>query len=118
MYKSRDIPGDWPTLDAYMGARATRPLAHNTVAYRIADGVIGIIYHSTKIAEVCQDGSLVLNTGGYHTVTTKARLNAMLAGRGRVYSERYDWKYAPGFDFGHPVPFRDHMIIGADGAVA
>jgi hypothetical protein len=74
-------------LPAYVG----RKLAHNTYVEQDADGSIGVRFHSTRILTFHAEGTFTVNTGGYRTVTTKQRLNALLPNGYRIYSERYVW---------------------------
>ena len=54
----------------------SRLLKGNTVVYRnIFDDNVYIRFHKTDILKFDGDGNVTLNSGGYHTMTTKARLN-------------------------------------------
>ena len=75
-------------LAGYVG----RKLAHNTYVEQDGDGSIGVRFHATRILTFHPDGSFTVNTGGYHTVTTKQRLNALMPNGYRIFSERYAWK--------------------------
>lgn len=48
---------------------------------------------STKIATV-RKNSVILSSGGHHTLTTKSRLNAILEAvgiRDRIYQKNFEW---------------------------
>ena len=48
------------------------------VATKVAvdsEGVLRVTYHGTHVVTVYPEGRIVLNTGGYFTVTTKTRMN-------------------------------------------
>jgi hypothetical protein len=54
---------------------SARVIGNNTVRYKRANGDIVIRYHLTDILTRTPNGNLILNTGGWRTYTTKARLN-------------------------------------------
>lgn len=53
----------------------SKKLANNTYAIRNEDNSISIKLHQTSIITYYPGGRIVLNSGGYKTSTTKARLN-------------------------------------------
>jgi hypothetical protein len=61
-----------------------------------------------------RDGRIVLNDGGWKTVTTKARFNEYLPYRWRVYSDKGAW-YLWNADEKHP--YADGITIHPDGSV-
>ena len=75
-------------LARYVG----RKLAHNTYVEQDSDGSIGVRFHTTRILTFHPEGSFTVNTGGYRSVTTKQRLNALLPSGYRIFSEQYAWK--------------------------
>src|SRR5574340_1843996 len=52
----------------------SRKLANNTYAIR-KERAIAIRLHNTEIITFHQDGAITFNSGGWRTVTTKARMN-------------------------------------------
>lgn len=73
------------------GARLDRKrIANNTWAERRDDETIAIRLHQTDIITLNLDGRVTLDSGGWHTVTTKERLNRF-APLVRVYSEKAVW---------------------------
>lgn len=67
-------------------------VCHNTTA-RINHGVFNtpnviVRFHSTDIVTFLGNGAIRLNTGGYRTVTTKQRLNALLRHRGITITQK------------------------------
>lgn len=52
-------------------------IGHNTMLVRNLSG-ISVILHSTAIVSYYQDGSIVLNSGGYRTNTTAHRLHGLV----------------------------------------
>lgn len=96
---------DWRAADAYLGSRTSRKIANNTVLHRIPDvGTIAVRHFETDIVTFePQDANgrqyLVLRTGGWYSVTTKERLNALLQRPGyrrigTVGSTRGVWYYS------------------------
>ena len=71
-----------------------------------------VVLHRTAIATYCHNTqALKLNTGGWHSVTTKSRLNAILqeliAGA-RVFQKNFDWHLSYN---NQTVDFWDNMIL-------
>lgn len=81
-------------------------------------GLVSVRYHSTEVVRVAADGTVTLNTGGWRTATTKARMNqaANEFGLGyMVYQEKGDWFVSLRQSDGswHQVPalpFEDYTI--------
>jgi hypothetical protein len=63
----------------------SRRLRRNTYLHEDGPDAYSIRYHSTDIVTVRRDGTYTLRTGGWNTVTTKARLNDYSPAR--IYSE-------------------------------
>ena len=74
-------------LAAYVG----RKLAHNTYVESDHDGSIGVRFHSTRILTFHPEGSFTVSTGGYRSVTTKQRLNALFPAGYRIFQKAYAW---------------------------
>ena len=67
-------PNTYDGFDGYLGRKDRRKLSHNV--YAVRDGAdITIVYHWTAIIRYRPDGRVVLNSGGFRTVTTKSNLN-------------------------------------------
>ena len=73
---------------------------------RFHDGRIIVRLHSTDIVDVdTKNNSITLRTGGWETVTTKERMNAVLRAFKspyHVYQHKYEWyvaSYAQEFPF-------------------
>ena len=66
----------------------------------------GVRLHDTNVVEFHADGRILLNSGGWKTVTTKQRMNACL-NEFKVYSQKRVWYVSP-LDVGHeevlPIP--------------
>lgn len=52
----------------------TQKLGKTATSIFSEDGWTKVIYHSTIVVK-WDDDQIILNTGGYHTVTTKTRMN-------------------------------------------
>ena len=63
-------------------------IARNTLDYTDAKGVRRVRLHNTDILTIMPRGGFIVDTGGYNTVTTRARLNASLPDGWRVYTSR------------------------------
>lgn len=77
------IPTSYADAAKALADHGSRTLAKNTMLVRIEnhDAIaddIGLLLHNTIVVRYTPDGWLVVNTGGWHTTTTKARLNAAL----------------------------------------
>lgn len=94
--------------------KCRKPIANNT--YLILDtnsNDIAVRLHHTDILTFKPDGSLILDTGGWETMTTKARMNEYLD-RPRVGSERGVWTVSAG---GIEYFYEDGMTIKPDGTI-
>jgi len=97
---------------------AGKPIANNTRLYRRDGGNIAVRLHNTDIIIYRPDGAVSLNTGGWYTVTTKARINEYAPGC--VYSDKGTWYYSPSgarWSASDAVPFQDGITIYPDGTV-
>lgn len=81
-------------LRQHLNGRQSRRLAHNTYAELDDDGSVGVRFHATRILTFHPEGTFTVSTGGWRTVTTKQRLNALLPAGFRIFSERYAWQIA------------------------
>ncbi len=75
----------------YLGRRDSRKLANNTYVERIDDESIGVRLHRTYVVIYKVGGDIILNSGGWHSVTTKQRINQLLPEGFGLYSKRYEW---------------------------
>lgn len=78
--------------DAHRG-RGKGKIANNTWIETNVEGGGGysIILHRTPIVTYHPDGGITLRTGGFETVTTKARMNEVLPQYVRVSQEAREW---------------------------
>ncbi len=106
-------------LKEFLGKEQEKVLCNNTVVYRdLVTGKVpcfGITLHSTTIAWVRHDGSVIVNSGGYSTVTTKRRINMAINPIGwSLFQEQWDWELC--FAGGPSVPFEDMIRLYPAGA--
>jgi hypothetical protein len=90
--------------------RSQRKIGNNTYAYIQADGSVAIELHGTNVVVIYPDDSVMLNSGGWRTSTTKDRINKYSPVR--VYQKNYEWFLSDG------TPFEDRMIVTSDWVVA
>lgn len=87
----------------------------NTLDYMLADGTRRIRYHFTDIVTFHPNGAITVYTGGWNTLTTRARLNAFLPTAYRVHTDRGV------IHLRHPkgvTPFQTRIEIGPRGKIA
>jgi hypothetical protein len=88
--------------------KQAKVVAGNTILYTTEDGTKVICFWETDIIEETSDGILTLNSGGFRTFTTKARLNQFAPSAVGVYAKKKKWWVSlPSGD----VPFEDGMQI-------
>ena len=87
---------------------------------RFHDGRTIVRLHSTDIVDVdTRDNTITLNTGGWNTVTTKERMNAVLRAFNspyHVYQRDFQWyvaSYAQEFPFNgtFTLPLRSEVTV-------
>ena len=88
-----------------------RKLANNTYLVVRDDGGFGIRLHATEVIIHYAD-HIILNSGGYQTVTTKARMNDF--SNARVFSENGVWIISWQ---GKTYAYADHMELFDNGTV-
>lgn len=94
------------------GKSRARKIANNTLEVLDDNGdVEAIRLHDTNILTYDVD-HVTLNSGGWQTVTTKARLNQYLPDGVRIEQKDFEWFVIDGRDNTHK-PFEDGMIIAS-----
>lgn len=99
--------------------KTSRPYANNTRIER-REGGVALKLHATDVVTFRENGDIVLNSGGWRTLTTKDRMNMGLPAPWRVYTEKGVWYLADGSwsDAGRSVfPYADGITIRADRSV-
>jgi len=87
--------------------KESRKLANNTYLQRRDGGLIAVMLHDTDIITINSDNSYTLTSGGWLTVTTKARLNAFSPAS--IRQEARIWYLSDG------SLFYDGVIVDSDG---
>lgn len=85
------LPDSYQAAEKILGKSNGKgvPGVKNTRIYRVAEGGIAIEYYLTDIATFYPSGVTCFNTGGYGTVSTKERLNAMLPAGSSLVTRDY-----------------------------
>ena len=76
---------------AELGIVSSKKVKNNTRLTTYTDGRRVLTLHQTDIITWTPDSKIILNTGGWHTTTTKSRMNEFLPGYIRVYQKNYKW---------------------------
>jgi len=88
-----------------------RKLGNNTYAERRGEN-IAIRLHATDVVTLKPDGTVIANSGGWKTHTTKDRLNEYLPVR--IWQKSGRWFTGQN---GHTVEFQDGLTIAPDGTI-
>lgn len=96
--------------------------ARNTLDYTTQDGTRRVRYHDTDVVTQAPDGTVILNTGGYNTLTTRDRINSAKNLKVRVYSDKGTIHARPlnegeSYAWSGGVPFETIARISPDGKV-
>jgi len=78
-------------LDNKRGDKNSKKVANNTYLKRYDDGTIAVRLHQTDIIQYKPNGTIILNSGGWKTVTTKARMNEFLPNPYGILQEKGVW---------------------------
>ena len=107
---------DYTTVVSKLSPRESRKIGNNTYLQRREDGSIAVRLHETDILTFHADGRTVYNSGGWRTVTTKARMNEY--GPLRLYTERGVW-YAsiPCDNWESRFAYSDGLTVHKDGSI-
>lgn len=124
------FPTTYAAHDATLTGRCSqsRKVANNTYLHRCDNGDIAVRLHNTDVVTFHADGTITLSTGGWFTVTTKARINDYLPGGVRLSSTKGRWflTYTGHSEYGtdgeyryvpserKPVPFTDGIVLDLD----
>jgi len=87
---------------------STKRIKNNTRLTEYTDGLKVLTLHNTDIIKWI-NGKVILNSGGWRTATTKARLNEFLADSGiYIYQKAFAW-YIRQKD--QTIPFKDNIEL-------
>ncbi len=92
-----------------------RKVANHTYLERRDGGNIAVKLHDTDVVTFWPDGAVILDSGGWRTVTTKDRMNSY-SGR-HIWTERGVWYVGGGYDRGKAVVYADGITFYPDGRV-
>lgn len=81
----------------------SRKIGNNTYAEIEYDKSVSIRLHGTSVVRFYPNGLVKLNSGGYHTHTTKKRINQYSPVR--VYQKNFEWFLSDG------TPFEDNILV-------
>lgn len=96
---------------------SSRIVGNNTVEYCRVNGDKVLRLHLTDIITWKSNGDIVLSSGGWRTVTTKARLNEFLPNWAYVWQENSIW-FLHNKQFDKILPFEDGITMHADGTMS
>ena len=88
--------------------QSSRKINNNTFSYNDGSSQKVIRLHNTDIMHFQDNGSIMLDSGGWRTVTTKARMNEYLPSYYQVYQKNYTWYVSDGLG---SIPFYDGMTL-------
>ena len=95
----------------------SRKVGNNTYLQRLDANRIALLLHRTDILIFTRE-HVTLNTGGWQTVTTKARMNDYLPAGVRIFQEAHVWYLQTGgYENGTRHDYHDHMRLDYDGRV-
>lgn len=102
-------PLDYQEALTRLGMRESRKLLYKNYLYR-SGKELRIRYHDTDIITYRPDGSIVLDTGGWLTSTTKARFNQFLP-QYQISQDKSVWQI-------NGQGYRDGMTLYPDGSMS
>lgn len=100
---------NWNSADSALGDKNKKTIGNNTKLRRLGNGDIVVELHGNRVVRYNRDGSTQISSAGYHTSTTKDRINRYTPSNVRVVQRDYDW-YVTGVS-SEKVPFDDGMTI-------
>jgi hypothetical protein len=104
----------WEAAHKYLGDKVDRPVANNTRIHRLGNGDIAIKLHATDVVTYCFNGPVILNSGGWKTVTTKDRINRFSPSCISLFQTGGQWYVSMN---GVKHAYCDNMKIDKDGRI-
>ena len=95
----------------------SRDLDANNTSLHLRGDNVAVKLHKTDVVTYLPDGSIVLDSGGWRTVTTKDRMNRYLPRGIFVRQENNVWYVHNRNNDQKPVVFEDGMVIAPDGSL-
>lgn len=96
------------------GSKRGKIIANNTLEHIRTNGDRCIRLHQTDVVIFKANGDIELNSGGWKTVTTKARINEHIPSRFGLYQKDFEWFIAErdvDYKTINTTPFIDGMIL-------
>lgn len=100
--------------DGHTITRIRKLRGRSTVRYTDGDGIERIRYHDTDVLTFNADGSIILDSGGYETVTTKRRMNEYAPHGFGVHQDKHVWyvsQYHGNGIHGPAIRYFDGMVL-------
>jgi hypothetical protein len=110
-------------VKALLKGKTERKIAGNTLATLHEQGSIEIKFWDTVIMVIAQDGTMVLNSGGFKTVTTQARMDEYMGPHWQLSTSKGVWHlvhFLTDQGYNGEVEryiYRDGMVLHASGLV-
>lgn len=98
----------WSKADKALGQKDEKIIGNNTKLSRHGDGSIGVYLHGHNVVKFHRNGDIQISSKGYHTSTTKDRLNRYTPSNVRVVQRDYEWYLKKG---SQRKPFQDGMYV-------
>ena len=98
-------------LDTKCGDKNSKKVANNTYLKRYDDGTIALRLHKTDIIQYKPNGSILLHSGGWKTVTTKARMNEFLPRQYGIMQEKGVWYVHLTSEFNKDLVYKDGIRL-------
>lgn len=124
------MPGLYEIWNDTLGKRSSKLVKGKraTKLHRLSDGTIALRYHATDVVLATPGGRVILESGGWRTLTTKTRMNEALSQlprdpegsyrRFQVSSDRGVWYVSvPKGDSYESVVYKDGMSISPGGRI-
>uniref|UniRef100_A0AB74UN48 Uncharacterized protein n=1 Tax=Caulobacter phage BL57 TaxID=3348355 RepID=A0AB74UN48_9VIRU len=83
----RDMVASLPA-DVQAALASAKLAARNTLDYTTSDGTRRVRLHDTDVLTMTPDGRVMINTGGWNTLTTRDRINGFAPPHVQVYSDK------------------------------
>jgi hypothetical protein len=108
---SSKIPTSYREAKAFLGNRNSRNIkGKRSTCVEYSGENIEIVYHRTAVVTFRPNEDMILNDGGWRSVTTKARINDALKGYAYLYQKNFTW-YLSECDGARVRPFVNGTII-------
>lgn len=98
-----------------LGKRERRKLQNNTYLERLSSESIVVRLHNTHILVYHQSGDITYQTGGWRTITSKARMNEYGAHGVQIWSDRSVWYIGTS---NWRSAYYEGFVVRADGSAA